>query len=188
MGTRDRYHLFKLGFPYLYFRHLFIICRGVFAWYLYKLYWKLVSVRDTEEMYWFHVNDGVQSKKQGSELNGYRLSRFWKPSWRVSNRVRNYSVCMRILCRVIFVKRLFWLICNDAFSSAHIARRKDMYRECYKAISAPLLSGGILKILFVCSSQEERSACIRGPRCRITSHRLSSTTQRISVSQWFEEG
>ena len=30
------------------------------------------------------------------------------PSGRVGKRVRNYSVCMRIQCRIISVKRLFW--------------------------------------------------------------------------------
>ena len=47
-------------------------------------------------------------------LNGSRpLSRFWKPPWRVGNRVRNYSVCMIIiLCRIISVKQLFWKKCE----------------------------------------------------------------------------
>ena len=36
------------------------------------------------------------------------ISRFSTPSWRVGKRVRNYSVCMRIQCRIISVKRLFW--------------------------------------------------------------------------------
>ena len=38
---------------------------------------------------------------------------FGKPSWRVlnmANRVRNYGVCMRIKCRIISLKRMFWKI------------------------------------------------------------------------------
>ena len=45
---------------------------------------------------------------QAIKMWQYTLSRFSTSSWRVGKHVRNYSVCMRIWCRIISVKRLFW--------------------------------------------------------------------------------
>ena len=47
--------------------------------------------------------------KKGSGGRWYSLQ---FPFWWVGKCVRNYSVCMRILCQIIFVEQLFWKICE----------------------------------------------------------------------------